>query len=98
MDRSFHAITVDGDTSTNDVVAVLANGASGITPNPETFTAQLTDVCQQLAKSIARDGEGASKFVELIVEGAPSDHDAREIGRCVARSPLVKTAIYGSDP
>jgi glutamate N-acetyltransferase/amino-acid N-acetyltransferase len=98
VDRSFHSITVDGDTSTNDTVAVLANGASGVTPKPEAFTAQLMDVCQQLAKSIARDGEGASKFVELTVEGAPSDETAREIARCVARSPLVKTAIYGSDP
>jgi len=98
VDRSFHSITVDGDTSTNDTVAVLANGASGVAPKPEAFTAQLMDVCQQLAKSIARDGEGASKFVELSVEGAPSDEAAREIARCVARSPLVKTAIYGSDP
>jgi glutamate N-acetyltransferase/amino-acid N-acetyltransferase len=97
-DRSFNSITVDGDTSTNDTVALLANGASGITPNPETFTAQLTDVCQQLAKAIARDGEGATRFVELTVEGAPSDESAREIARCVARSPLVKTAIYGADP
>lgn len=98
VDRSFHSITVDGDTSTNDTVAVLANGASGITPTPEAFTAQMMDVCQQLAKAIARDGEGASKFVELTVEGAPDDDAAREIARCVARSPLVKTAIYGSDP
>jgi glutamate N-acetyltransferase/amino-acid N-acetyltransferase len=98
VDRSFHSITVDGDTSTNDTVVVLANGASGVTPKPEAFTAQLMNVCQQLAKSIARDGEGASKFVELTVEGAPSDEAAREIARCVARSPLVKTAIYGSDP
>jgi len=98
VDRSFHSITVDGDTSTNDTVAVLANGASGITPKPDVFAAQLMEVCQQLAKAIARDGEGASKFVELTVEGAPSDEAAREIARCVARSPLVKTAIYGSDP
>jgi len=98
VDRSFHSITVDGDTSTNDVVVVLANGASGISPNPEEFTAQLTDICRQLAKAIARDGEGASKFVELTVMGAPSDDAAREIGRCVARSPLVKTALYGCDP
>jgi glutamate N-acetyltransferase/amino-acid N-acetyltransferase len=80
------------------VVAVLANGASGVAPDPAAFTAQLLDVCQQLAKSIARDGEGASKFVELNIEGAPSDDAAREIGRCVARSPLVKTALYGCDP
>jgi glutamate N-acetyltransferase/amino-acid N-acetyltransferase len=98
VDRSFHSITVDGDTSTNDVVTVLANGASGIAPDPQQFTAQLTDICQQLAKAIARDGEGASKFVELTIEGAPTDDAAREIGRCVARSPLVKTALYGCDP
>jgi glutamate N-acetyltransferase/amino-acid N-acetyltransferase len=98
VDRSFHAITVDGDTSTNDTVAVLANGASGVSPSPEAFTAQLTEVCQTLARAIARDGEGASKFVELVIEGAPSDDAAREIGRTIARSPLVKTAIYGCDP
>ena len=98
VDRSFHSITVDGDTSTNDTVAVLANGASGITPSPKAFTAQLTELCQTLAKAIARDGEGATKFVEIVIEGAPSDAEAREIGRTIARSPLVKTAIYGCDP
>lgn len=98
VDRSFHSITVDGDTSTNDTVALLANGASGISPSPEAFTAQLTEICQTLAKAIARDGEGATKFVELTIEGAPSDDAAREIGRTIARSPLVKTAIYGCDP
>lgn len=98
VDRSFHCMTVDGDTSTNDTVAVLANGSSDVTPSPQEFMNQLTAVCQELAKAIARDGEGASKFVELIVEGAPSDEAAREIGRTIARSPLVKTAIYGCDP
>jgi len=98
VDRSFHCMTVDGDTSTNDTVAVLANGATGITPTAEAFTAQLTEICQTLAKAIARDGEGATKFVELTIEGAPSDDAAREIGRTIARSPLVKTAIYGCDP
>jgi glutamate N-acetyltransferase/amino-acid N-acetyltransferase len=98
VDRSFHCMTVDGDTSTNDTVAVLANGASGITPSPEAFTAQLTEVCQSLAKAIARDGEGATKFIELVIEGAPDDNTAREIGRTIARSPLVKTAVYGGDP
>ena len=98
VDRSFHSITVDGDTSTNDTVAVLANGASGISLSPEVFTAQLTEVCQALAQAIARDGEGATKFVELRIEGAPNDDAAREIGRTIARSPLVKTAIYGCDP
>jgi glutamate N-acetyltransferase / amino-acid N-acetyltransferase len=98
VDRSFHSITVDGDTSTNDTVAILANGASGVSPSLNTFTAQLTEVCQTLAKAVARDGEGATKFVELTIEGAPSDEAARDIGRTIARSPLVKTAIYGCDP
>jgi glutamate N-acetyltransferase/amino-acid N-acetyltransferase len=98
VDRSFHCMTVDGDTSTNDTLAVLANGASGVTPSIEALTAQLTGICQTLAKAIARDGEGATKLVELTIEGAPSDEAAREIGRTIARSPLVKTAIYGCDP
>jgi glutamate N-acetyltransferase/amino-acid N-acetyltransferase len=98
VDRSFHCTTVDGDTSTNDTVAIMANGASGIAPSPGSFTSQLLEVCQTLAKAIARDGEGATKFVELSIEGAPSDGAAREIGRTIARSPLVKTAIYGNDP
>jgi glutamate N-acetyltransferase/amino-acid N-acetyltransferase len=98
VDRSFHCMTVDGDTSTNDTVAVLANGASRITPSVEALTEQLTDVCQTLAKAIARDGEGATKFIELTIEGAPNDATAREIGRTIARSPLVKTAVYGGDP
>lgn len=97
-DRSFHSITVDGDTSTNDTLVVLANGASGITLKPAVFQEQLTAVCVDLAKAIARDGEGATKFVELVIEGAPSDQAARDIGRTIARSPLVKTAIYGGDP
>jgi glutamate N-acetyltransferase/amino-acid N-acetyltransferase len=98
VDRSFHCISVDGDTSTNDVVAVLANGVSGFSPAHEQLRKGLVAVCQELAKSIVRDGEGASKFIELIIHGAPSDDDARQIGRTIARSPLVKTAIYGCDP
>src|SRR6185436_8195106 len=98
VDRSFHCITVDGDTSTNDTVLVLANGASGVSPDPAAFTTKLQDVCEQLAKAIVRDGEGASKFIELIIEGAPSNDAAREIGRTIAKSPLVKTAVYGCDP
>jgi glutamate N-acetyltransferase/amino-acid N-acetyltransferase len=98
VDRSFHCISVDGDTSTNDVVAVFANGASGVSLSPDVFAGKLLEVCQELAKSIVRDGEGASKFIELIIEGAPNDAAARKIGRTIARSPLVKTAIYGCDP
>jgi glutamate N-acetyltransferase/amino-acid N-acetyltransferase len=73
-------------------------GRPGVAPSPEAFTAQLTEVCQTLARAIARDGEGATKFVELRIEGAPTDDAARAIGRTIARSPLVKTAIYGCDP
>ena len=98
VDLSFHSISIDGDTSTNDTVAVFANGASGVTLSLAVLTAKLTEVCQELAKAIVRDGEGATKFIELIIEGAPSDDAAREIGRTIARSPLVKTAIYGCDP
>jgi glutamate N-acetyltransferase/amino-acid N-acetyltransferase len=98
VDRSFHCISVDGDTSTNDTVLVLANGASGFAPPEVMFREALTAVTQDLAKSIVRDGEGASKFIEIIIEDAPSDDAARHIGRTIARSPLVKTAIYGCDP
>ncbi|HYR43148.1 MAG TPA: bifunctional ornithine acetyltransferase/N-acetylglutamate synthase, partial [Terriglobia bacterium] len=96
--RSFNSISVDGDTSTNDMVVVLANGASGIRPPANEFRDRLLDVCTQLATAIVRDGEGASKFVELIIEGAPNEKAAHTIGRAIARSPLVKTAIYGADP
>jgi glutamate N-acetyltransferase/amino-acid N-acetyltransferase len=96
--RSFNSISVDGDTSTNDMVVVLANGASGVRPEPNQFRERLLEVCTQLATAIVRDGEGATKFVEIDVEGAPSEEAAHTIGRAIARSPLVKTAIYGADP
>jgi glutamate N-acetyltransferase / amino-acid N-acetyltransferase len=98
VERSFNSISVDGDTSTNDMVVVLANGASGVRPATGEFRDKLLEVCIQLATAIVRDGEGASKFVELIIEGAPSETAAHTIGRAIARSPLVKTAIYGADP
>jgi glutamate N-acetyltransferase/amino-acid N-acetyltransferase len=96
--RSFNSISVDGDTSTNDMVVVMANGASGIRPSSAEFRKKLLEVCTSLATAIVRDGEGASKFVELLIEGAPNEATARTIGRTIARSPLVKTAIYGADP
>jgi len=96
--RSFNSISVDGDTSTNDMVVVLANGASGNRPTPRSFRDGLMDVCTQLATAIVRDGEGATKFVQIDIEGAPSESAAHTIGRAIARSPLVKTAIYGADP
>jgi glutamate N-acetyltransferase / amino-acid N-acetyltransferase len=96
--RSFNSISVDGDTSTNDMVVVMANGASGVRPSSNDFRKNLLEVCTSLATAIVRDGEGASKFVELIIEGAPNEEAARTIGRTIAKSPLVKTAIYGADP
>lgn len=96
--RSFNSISIDGDTSTNDMVVVLASGASAVRPAPDEFRDKLLAVCTELATAIVRDGEGATKFVEIIVEGAPSEEAAHTIGRTIARSPLVKTAIYGADP
>jgi glutamate N-acetyltransferase/amino-acid N-acetyltransferase len=96
--RSFNSISIDGDTSTNDMVVIMANGASGVRPDPEQFRDALLDVCTQLATAIVRDGEGATKFVEIQIDGAPSEQEAHIIGRTIARSPLVKTAIYGADP
>src|SRR5215813_1917176 len=96
--RSFNSISVDGDTSTNDMVVVMANGASGKRPDAQQFREALLNVCTRLATAIVRDGEGATKFVEITVEGAPNEEAAHTIGRTIARSPLVKTAIYGADP
>jgi len=96
--RSYNRISVDGDTSTNDTVAVLANGASGVKPTAKAFEAVLTEVLESLARQIARDGEGAHKLVTIDVEGAASDKAAEQIARAIANSPLVKTAVAGSDP
>ena len=102
-ERSFNRISVDGDTSTNDTVVALANGASGagIRPGGESrtaFLAGLDELCQTLAKMIARDGEGAKKLVTIEVTGARTPGDAERLARAIANSPLVKTAIAGSDP
>ncbi len=103
VDRSFNAITVDGDTSTNDMVVVLANGAAGNdeivegTPEAETFRCHLQRVLLDLAKMIVRDGEGASKLVRIRITGAISEQDARTAARSVATSSLVKTAFFGED-
>lgn len=104
VDKSFNQITVDGDTSTNDTVLALANGASrtpAITePGPEAdkLEAMLTAVCMHLAKAIARDGEGATCLIEVQVSGAPDDAAARQIARTIAGSSLVKSAVFGRDP
>jgi glutamate N-acetyltransferase / amino-acid N-acetyltransferase len=98
IDRSYNRISVDGDTSTNDTVAVLANGASGVKPSAKAFEAALTSVLESLAQQIARDGEGARKLITIDVEGAANEKAAEKIARSIANSPLVKTAIAGSDP
>lgn len=98
---SYNRLTVDGDMSTNDTLLVLANGASGVKVGPKNraqFQAALNEVCQSLAKQIARDGEGAKKFIEIRIEGARNEADAARIGRAIANSNLTKTAIAGSDP
>lgn len=102
-ERTFNCLTVDGDTSTNDTLAILANGASGVrvtpgSPGHRRFCDGLLQVCTHLAKELARDGEGATKLVEIRVRGARSPAQARKIGLSIANSPLVKTALFGNDP
>ncbi|MFB5084336.1 bifunctional glutamate N-acetyltransferase/amino-acid acetyltransferase ArgJ [Symbiobacterium thermophilum] len=102
-DRSFNMITVDGDTSTNDMVLVLANGLAGNAPvtlgsaGYRPFADALTAVLTHLAKEIARDGEGATKLIEVRVTGARSLDDARKAARAVCGSSLVKAAVFGAD-
>ncbi len=104
VESSFNRITVDGDTSTNDMVVILANGESHgkkIQPDSndyEAFSSLLRELCQHLARQIVLDGEGATKFVEIAVRGAATDDDARAAARTVAESLLVKTALFGGDP
>ncbi len=101
---TFSCITVDSDTSTSDTVLAFATGKAGNAlltsfddPGADAFAAALHDVCRQLAHLVVRDGEGASKFIEIAVSGAVSDDSARRVGLAVANSPLVKTAIAGED-
>jgi glutamate N-acetyltransferase/amino-acid N-acetyltransferase len=100
-DRSFNRITVDGDTSTNDTILLMASGASGAavgTPAARAvFQAVLDDVMLALAKWVVKDAEGSNKLVEVSVCGAQSDADARRIAETIAHSPLVKTALFGED-
>jgi len=101
VERSYNRISVDGDTSTNDTLVLLANGASGVRPDLKEagkVEGAITEVMESLAQQIARDGEGAQKFVTIEVTGAPSDAAAARMARAIANSPLVKTAIAGSDP
>lgn len=102
-DRTFNMITVDGDTSTNDMVLLMANGASGSRKievddkDFPLFRAAVLEVCKRLAVMIARDGEGATKLLEVQVIGAPSEEDARLAAKAVASSSLVKSAVFGKD-
>jgi glutamate N-acetyltransferase / amino-acid N-acetyltransferase len=102
--RTFNAISIDGDTSTNDTLLVLANGAAGVSTIQSgsaahrAFTEALEDVCRSLALQIVADGEGAQRVIEIEVRGAKSERAARRIAETIATSPLVKTAFAGGDP
>ncbi len=104
VSESFNRLVVDGDMSTNDSVFLLANGQAGNPPIDEdsvhyaTLRAALVDLCVELARAIAEDGEGATKLVEVAVRGAPSDEIARDLATSIAGSSLVKAAIFGADP
>jgi glutamate N-acetyltransferase/amino-acid N-acetyltransferase len=102
VDCSFNMVSIDGDTSPNDCAFLLANGLAGNEPidfdNGGDFQEALNAVCTHLAKSMARDGEGATKLIEVIVERAEDQAGARQAARAIAGSPLVKAAIYGNDP
>lgn len=101
VEETFNCITVDGDTSTNDSLVVMATGSSGVYVGNEglaAFQQALQEICLYLAQAIVRDGEGATKFISIDVEGAATRAEARIVGNTVALSPLVKTALFASDP
>jgi glutamate N-acetyltransferase / amino-acid N-acetyltransferase len=100
IELSFNRISVDGDTSTNDTVLLLASGASGVSigPGDAAFATAMNDVCTSLARQIVADGEGVSHVVELCIDGAANDADALRVAKAIAHSPLVKTAWAGCDP
>ena len=99
--RSFNCITVDGDTSTNDALMLIATGKSGVAidaANRAAMQAVITEVATVLAQAIVRDGEGATKFITIKVEGGKDEAECKKIGYAIAHSPLVKTAFFASDP
>ena len=102
--KTFNMVNVDGDMSTNDTVYALANGLAGNAriadpgPDLDTFENALTDLCGEMARAVAADGEGATRMVEVVVTGAPSDEAARDCATAIAGSPLVKAALFGADP
>lgn len=97
VDKSYNMVVVDGDTSTNDTVTLIATGLAG-TPDMAKFQEGLEKVTMEIAKQIARDGEGATKLIEATVEGARNVKDARKAAKAIVRSPLFKSAVYGTDP
>jgi glutamate N-acetyltransferase/amino-acid N-acetyltransferase len=103
-DGTFNMLSVDGDTSTNDTLLLIANGESGAPvlsggdAESDAFAAALHHVAQELTIMLARDGEGATKVIEVRVQGAETIEDARRVAMAVVQSPLVKTAVYGADP
>lgn len=102
-DLSFNAITIDGDTSTNDSFIVMATGASGVEiPSSgsafEAFRQALIEISQQLAQMIVRDGEGATKFITIQIDGGKTEAECKQVAEAIAHSPLVKTAFFASDP
>jgi glutamate N-acetyltransferase / amino-acid N-acetyltransferase len=104
IDSTFNSISVDGCMSTNDTAIVLANGLAGNNPleraqaRLQRFREMLTDVLSELAQAVVKDGEGATKFITIVVDGAKSKSDARRVAYSVANSNLVKTAFFGEDP
>ena len=97
VDKSFNCISIDSDTSTSDTVVLMASGKAGVA-DAAIFQNALDEICIDLAKMIAADGEGASKLIQLDMENARDESQARKIGKSILNSPLVKTAIYGADP
>jgi len=104
VNDSLNMFSVDADTSTSDTTAIFANGAAGGPaiaaglPAAGSFARALRYVCVEMAKTLARDGEGAEKLIEVRIEGAATERDARTAARTVSASPLVKTAVHGNDP
>jgi len=102
-ETSYNRITIDGDTSTNDTVLLLANGKAGhpslnrMDRGAQAFQAMLSKVCRSLAESVVKDGEGATKFIEILVKGARNIEEAKQAAYAIAHSPLVKTAFFGED-
>ena len=96
-DKSFNCVSVDGDTSTSDTAVVLASGSAG-SVSLEAFERALERVCIDLARQIAADGEGAETLIEVLVDGARDDDQARRVAKSIVNSPLVKTAVHGADP